>query len=64
MTSDGLREFTSNYLRKKRTEWAPVTIEDKASENSDIPMKNDEIYKKDTALMPTYTGHVPGAKYK
>ncbi|OXU28851.1 hypothetical protein TSAR_001400 [Trichomalopsis sarcophagae] len=64
MTADGLRDFTSNYLYKKRTEWAPVRVKTETKENSYIPVKNHEIYKKDTALMPTYTGHVPGAKYK
>ncbi|XP_011506034.1 PREDICTED: UPF0605 protein CG18335 isoform X2 [Ceratosolen solmsi marchali] len=60
MTNYGLRDFTSNYLKKKRIEWAPVLLSNKKEK---LP-KNNRIFKKDTALMPSYTGHIPGAKFK
>ncbi|XP_014216845.1 UPF0605 protein CG18335-like [Copidosoma floridanum] len=66
MANDGLRDFTSNYLYKKRTEWAPVAIfsDEKVETSHQVSPKGYEVYRKDTALMPSYTGHVPGAKEK
>jgi hypothetical protein len=61
MTNYGLRDFTSNYLLKKKFEWAPIVFT-KTKEN--ISKDSNKIYKKDTALMPNYTGHIPGAKFK
>ena len=64
MTADGLRDFTSDYLYKKRIEWAPVTISTGKQESFCASKKSHRIYQKDTALMPSYSGHIPGAKYK
>lgn len=64
MVNDGLRDFTSNYQNKKMIEWAPVELSKTERKTSGKPVIGNEIYRKDTALMPTYTGHVPGAKDK
>lgn len=62
MSADGLRDFTSEYLNKKKIEWAPVTIHSRKEELFSPPKATYQIHLKDTAIMPSYTGHVPGAK--
>ncbi|XP_058796840.1 UPF0605 protein CG18335-like [Phymastichus coffea] len=64
MSTDGLRDFTSHYLNKKRVEWVPLIIPSKKTETLSIPTKIYQIHLKDTPLMPSYTGHVPGIKYE
>lgn len=61
MSNQGLRDFTSDYLHKKRVQWAPVCIP-KRKESK--PGTEHIIYLKDTAIMPTYTGHIPGEKHR
>lgn len=56
MSNQGLQDFTSDYWERKRVEWAPLCVPKK----KETPEPKEHIiYKKDTAIMPSYTGHIP-----
>lgn len=60
-THSALCDFTNDYQFTKSMEWAPLPI---YHVSLDGERPGNEIYPRQTGLMPSYTGHVPGMQYR
>lgn len=61
MTNSAICDFTSNYRRKQSTEWAPVNL---SRPDPPLHIAPLDIYHKHIGMVPKYTGHLPGARFR
>ncbi|XP_055609427.1 UPF0605 protein CG18335-like isoform X2 [Uranotaenia lowii] len=62
LSKKSLCDFTNNYQHRRATEWVPIAP---AGEGlCQPPSAANEIYLKNTGLVPTYEGHIPGAMFR
>lgn len=60
-THSALCDFTNDYQFTKSMEWAPLPF---YHVSLDGERPGNEIYPRQTGLMPSYKGHVPGMQYR
>lgn len=60
-THSALCDFTNNYQFTKSMEWAPLPFYHVSLDGN---KPDSDIYPRQTGLMPSYKGHVPGMQYR